>query len=310
MTGWHWYDNHQSPRYFSSQHTFIIYSKKLTNSLHEFFQFIQYPEITIYQFATTIIKIVNHLSLLSDINHRMLQYDNLINDQTLEFKDFHYKFMEFCIVILEIDKNYDEVKRPISYFINQLNQPIHIFVDGLNFFANIMKALTNSDFHQFETATDIMNTFEHAIDFFDKVIPHGSTIHFIFKSFGSESLWTQFNVQFEYVFINHYSKLNHSYTMQIAIPYLSDNECDDRLVVKLAIECQKINNKVHVLTNDAYVSMPNHWHKPSLFKTKNICDNIINIINDSAVTEISLLSYIRFNFKMIDGKMNTNYSIN
>ncbi|XWV24629.1 hypothetical protein QJ856_gp1155 [Tupanvirus deep ocean] len=147
-------------------------------------------------------------------------------------------------------------------------------VDGMNILARILDAIngTPEDLgfmnesrtakqHQFNSDVDKIRAFEYAKLFFSKAVPAGSHIIFVIKEFGSPTQWKSFLTDFADTFLDKTIGLPHDYELCVALPeYHGDGECDDRLVARLAILYD-----AHIISNDKYRSMPDHWDNASTY---------------------------------------------
>ncbi|XWV25866.1 hypothetical protein QJ857_gp1215 [Tupanvirus soda lake] len=154
------------------------------------------------------------------------------------------------------------------------SQRRNFVVDGMNILARILDAIngTLEDLgfmsenrsvkqHQFNSDVDNMRAFEYAKLFFSKAVPSGSHIIFVLKEFGSSEQWKSFLKDFADTFLDKTNSLPHSYELCVALPeYRGDGECDDRLVARLAIL-----NDAHIISNDKYRSMSDHWDNDSTY---------------------------------------------
>jgi len=155
---------------------------------------------------------------------------------------------------------------------------IHVYVDALNFFAAILRVHNSKpeemgfmdldrfvETHQFDSETEITRSFEQALKFFDSAVPHGSSIHFVFKKFGNNHIWSEFRNIFAKTFWNSEQPSKHYFDYYVALG--TDPEIDDLATVRLAIErsMMDIRNKAHILSNDYYRSMPSKWHIPTQY---------------------------------------------
>lgn len=164
----------------------------------------------------------------------------------------------------------------------QLLKNRHIVVDSLNLLLGI-QSITNKNSntygfmdlrsddkpiedHHFSCGADMSRAFETMLIFFD-VFPNNSTIHLVFKRMGSDMLWNQCLCILNSVFLNPKQNLSHRYQIYIAKPIsCNDTECDDRLVNVLANFFSTIKeNEVHLLSNDKYRSLHEHWENSCYF---------------------------------------------
>lgn len=182
--------------------------------------------------------------------------------------------------VIPVQTSFGSTGKEISFqqFTNErLECRNHYVVDGMNFFAEIQRAFTkeplslghmivdrNVKDHQFECSVEQERAFSCAIDFFNKAVPAGSFIHFVFKKFGSNDYWENFKELFANRFMNPANSLRHNYDFYVAHPVLNngmDGECDDRLAVRLAIQMN-----AHIVSLDLYRSMRSHWQRISRFQ--------------------------------------------
>ncbi|UFX99897.1 hypothetical protein QKC54_gp0133 [Megavirus baoshan] len=169
---------------------------------------------------------------------------------------------------------------PQSYepiHVEQVDNNIHVVVDGLNFFASLLSTTTKDQNqekmgymtvdrsvqkHQFECRVEMKRTLETMIKFFDIAVPFGSHIHVVVKRFGSKKIWSAFKTMFASMLMSD-NPTNHTYQLFIAkCEYSTDGEADDRLTMRLAVELRKSQNRVFIVSNDNYRSMAKHWNLP------------------------------------------------
>lgn len=168
---------------------------------------------------------------------------------------------------------------PVFVFQRQTNN-VHVVVDGLNFWCRLLhflvgqtKSLNFMDAdrvvqqHQFDSEIEIRRAFDATVKFFKDAVPPGSTVHFVVKRFGQGQIWQAFNRLFREFFVEN-TMVNHTNRLYCALPENDhDDECDDRLVNRLALDLQcDENNRVYVISNDYYRSIDMHCHLPSTYK--------------------------------------------
>ncbi|AEQ32434.1 hypothetical protein [Megavirus chiliensis] len=176
----------------------------------------------------------------------------------------------------------NEIPQPYEpIHIEQVDNNIHVVVDGLNFFASLLSTTTKDQNqekmgymtvdrsvqkHQFECHVEMKRTIETMIKFFDMAVPFGSHIHVVVKRFGSKKIWSAFKTLFASMLMSD-SSTNHIYQLFIAkCEDRADGEADDRLTMRLAVELSKSQNRVFIVSNDNYRSMAQHWNLPCHYK--------------------------------------------
>lgn len=289
--------------FFHTMETFVVYLDNILSYILSLHVSLNY-EIW-FNILVNIVKQTNDTRCTRVLSYCMEYYGTLINKENNGFKEFHSNLINSFFKNLIVEEHGKKLTK-IENLYPIINSPrpkrnnVHIVVDGLNFFANIMKALKQK--HQFETVDDIIESFDYAITFFNTSVISNSSIHFVIKPFGSDMIWQLFNTLFQRIFMNRkIPKIIHFYDLFIAVSSdRCDIECDDRLVVRLALSYNEIsNNQVYVFSNDAYESISMHWENESHYKLTYSATQIHCLNKCLSLSDIYKLSIIGFEFHKI-----------
>lgn len=177
------------------------------------------------------------------------------------------------------------------------NRTSNVMVDGLNFFALLLKVINNpincdimvdternSQMHQFGDIQEIERCFNLIPQFFDTIFNCPSKIFFVMKHISDRKIMSAFVDLYKNDLMNLKNGYRHSYNLCVTQQsYRGDGECDDRLTAKLAIfiKYTYATEPIYIFTNDKYASMGRRWKCNNRFdfyrSYKNECGNISHL---------------------------------
>lgn len=185
------------------------------------------------------------------------------NDVIIDIKKFDYFEQNIGLPNTIIKRN--EVvntieKQPIQRQILICQESDIYIIDTLNLLFQFSE-WTYGSIHL--TQKQINKLINILIMMLNETIKNPSTIYFVSKKFRNNDLWMFFIKKFcEKIIFE-----RHQYVLYEAIGNdTNDKECDDRLIVRLALMLHhRHEKKINIITNDRLKSIAKHWKLPSVY---------------------------------------------